>query len=237
MIKAVQAVVLAGRGSASGWLVGDAWHAAPHLGGDVIALIRHHAAAVGRFLVSSAAFAGCDAVLGLVTGPVGAIAGAGACTGKGQAAADLGQFGKGLVSVPVSLIQGGISQLAGNWNMIGSCATGSWRDCWNVWNQLGPSGPIWALIGAAKGFASTAQSLYDQFTGGRAAYAAGRLTGYLALAALTRGDLAPADSSLLSADGYANLLSRFPKAARDSLKPPGFDPATWQWPGGITKHP
>jgi hypothetical protein len=196
-------------------LGGDAWHAAAHLGGAVASFMKNHAPAIGSFLGSAAVFAGCEAVLGAAAGAVGAISGEGPCTANGSIRKDLGQFGKGFTNTFTSAASGALHQFTSNMAMAGSCATGSLSQCWNIVNPLGPMSPVTAGVNAIVGAVSTGQSIYDQYQGGQGWYASGRITGYAALIALTRGlDFAPEAAGT----GVDAAAARGPKLYREGQR-------------------
>jgi RHS repeat-associated protein len=77
-IRALNAAIKR-KAAAAGHTLRTAYHATAKAVTATTTFVQHHAAAIGSFVVSTAVFIGCEAVLGAATGGVGAVAGAVAC--------------------------------------------------------------------------------------------------------------------------------------------------------------
>ena len=134
--------------------VSTAYHATVNATAKVVTItatfVKHHAAAIGSFVVSTAVFMGCEAVLGAVTGGVGAVAGAVACGALAGAAG-------GLFDQGVKCFQG----------EKGACSAGSFVK----------AGLIGGAVGAVTGVAGALGGKLLSAVGGRAMRAIGGLFG------------------------------------------------------------
>jgi hypothetical protein len=74
--------------------------------------------------------------------------------------------------------------------------------CGSAWQDLGPSGPLFAAADAVQGAWDTGASIVSNVTSGHGFYGSGRLTGYALITALTDGD-----GDTAAAEDTVNLAS------------------------------
>jgi hypothetical protein len=99
----------------------------------------------------------------------------------------IASFGSGFANAFTSVAKGAIAQITHNIGLVGGCATGSLGACGDLWNQAGPNGAGYAALQVITGTVATGESIYHDYTHGQVSYATGRLVGYAAMFALTRG--------------------------------------------------
>ncbi|HKT00126.1 MAG TPA: LamG-like jellyroll fold domain-containing protein [Rugosimonospora sp.] len=131
-------------------VVTTAWHKTTEAVTTGVVFLKHHAATIGAFVVSTAVFMGCEAVLGAATGGVGAVAGAVAC---GALSGAVG----GLVSQGAKCFDG----------QKGACSAGSFLK----------AGVVGGVVGGLSGLGGALGGKLLSAVGGKALSAVGGLFG------------------------------------------------------------
>ena len=112
-------------------------------------------------------------------------------------------YAAGMGSVLTGVAKGAVAQVEHDLSILQGCASGSAGACGEVWNQVGPGGPGYAILQTAGGIVAAGESVYHNVTHGQGWFAAGQASGYIAIYALTRGIGAGADAAGADAAGAA----------------------------------